>query len=152
MFVSKTCWISSFLTKKGLNHLYVRIYAIIFWVKNVANYAIYRCKILGLKIRVCKKLDKYHVWPLGSPTRTPWPLGTPLTYPLNLDPLGPYWHLPWPPGDYLHAPFFLSKNDILAKKNWATTPPLMSIGPPCQNLRQFPHCNFKLKTAGGVLF
>ena len=75
-----------------------------------------RCKIVGLKIRVCKKLDKYHVWPLGSPTRTPWPLGTPLTYPLNLDPLGPNGHPPWPPRDYLHAPFFLEKNDILAKK------------------------------------
>ena len=35
---------------------------------------------------------------------------------------------------------------------------LISIGPPCQNLRQnqiwaqFPYCNFKLKIAGGILF
>ena len=31
-------------------------------MKTVANYAIYRCNILSLKIRACKKLDKYHVW------------------------------------------------------------------------------------------
>ena len=32
------------------------------WVNNVPNYALLRCKILGLKIRQCKILDKYHVW------------------------------------------------------------------------------------------
>ena len=30
-------------------------------MNNVANYAIYQCKILGLKIWLCKKLDKNHV-------------------------------------------------------------------------------------------
>ena len=41
---------------------HVCIYAIEAWVKSVANYAFYWCTILGLKIRMCKKLDKYHVW------------------------------------------------------------------------------------------
>ena len=40
----------------------VLLYAIKSWVKNVPNYAIYGCKILGLKIRVYKKLDEYHIW------------------------------------------------------------------------------------------
>ena len=32
-------------------------------VKNVANYALIRCKIFSLKIRRCQILDKYHIWP-----------------------------------------------------------------------------------------
>ena len=44
--------------KKCPNHLWVCIYAIKWWVNNVTNYSIYLCKILGLKISVCKKLDK----------------------------------------------------------------------------------------------
>ena len=60
-FFSKTCWIRSFLTKICLNYLHLCINTIKTWVKNVANYFFYRCRILGLKIRVCKKLDKYHV-------------------------------------------------------------------------------------------
>ena len=30
--------------------------------EKVANYAFYQCKILCLKIRVCKSFDIYHVW------------------------------------------------------------------------------------------
>ena len=31
------------------------------WVNNIANFALLRCKICGLEIRQCKKIDKYHV-------------------------------------------------------------------------------------------
>ena len=30
--------------------------------KDVANYALLRCKTFSLKIWLCKTLDKYHVW------------------------------------------------------------------------------------------
>ena len=30
--------------------------------KNVANYALLRCKNFSLKIWLCKIFDKYHVW------------------------------------------------------------------------------------------
>ena len=53
-FFSKTCWIRSFLTKICLNYLHLCINTIKTWVKNVANYVFYRCKILGLKSRCVK--------------------------------------------------------------------------------------------------
>ena len=36
--------------------------------RNVANYALLRCKTLSLKIWLCRIFDKYHVW--GAPQST----------------------------------------------------------------------------------
>ena len=54
-------WTSSCLTKWCLNYWYLSIYAHNFVGEKVASSAFYWCKILGLKIRLCKNFDKYHV-------------------------------------------------------------------------------------------
>ena len=64
-FISKTVDIlllSSFITKKCRLYWYLMHLRCSFARKNVAYYALLRCKTFSLKIWRCKFFDKYHVW------------------------------------------------------------------------------------------
>ena len=63
-FISKTVGIlliTPFITKKIPKWLIFDAFTLLICGKNVANYALLRCKTLSLKIWLCKNLDKYHV-------------------------------------------------------------------------------------------
>ena len=83
-----------------------------------------RCKILGLKIRACKKLDKYHVWPPGIPytySLAPW--DTP-DVPLESWSSGTLWTSPMIPRGLPTRPLFSFKEWYTCKKKFGPTPPL----------------------------
>ena len=64
-FISKTVdvlLISSFITKQMPKLLIFDAFTLLICKKNVAIYALLRCKIFSLKIWVCKIFDKFHVW------------------------------------------------------------------------------------------
>ena len=63
-FISKTVdvlLISSFITKQMPKLLIFDAFTLLICKKNVAIYALLRCKIFSLKIWVCKIFDKFHV-------------------------------------------------------------------------------------------
>ena len=63
-FISKTVdilLISSFITKKLPKLFIFDAFTLLIREKNVAIYALLRCKIFSLKILLCKYFDKYHV-------------------------------------------------------------------------------------------
>ena len=64
-FISKTVdvlLISSFITKQMPKLLIFDAFTLLICKKNVAIYALLRCKIFSLKIWLCKIFDKFHVW------------------------------------------------------------------------------------------
>ena len=63
-FISKTVdvlLISSFITKQMPKLLIFDAFTLLICKKNVAIYALLRCKIFSLKIWLCKIFDKFHV-------------------------------------------------------------------------------------------
>ena len=63
-FISKTVdvlLISSFITKQMPKLLIFDAFTLLIRKKNVAIYALLRCKIFSLKIWLCKMFDKFHV-------------------------------------------------------------------------------------------
>ena len=68
-FISKTVdilLISSFITKQMPKLLIFDAFTLLICKKNVAIYALLRCKIFSLKIWLCKFFDKFHVCSLPS--------------------------------------------------------------------------------------
>ena len=66
-FISKTVdvlLISSFITKQMPKLLIFDAFTLLICKKNVAIYALLRCKIFSLKIWLCKIFDKFHVCPV----------------------------------------------------------------------------------------
>ena len=71
-FISKTVdvlLISSFITKQMPKLLIFDAFTLLICKKNVAIYALLRCKIFSLKIWLCKIFDKFHVCGKGG---EPW--------------------------------------------------------------------------------